>query len=241
MKQKLSAAAKIAVPVVLFIVILLNYDRLTHLDLRALIDAAPSLWAAGALVLGVYCVKALVFVIPASLVYISVGMAFPTWLAVLLNCLGIALEVTLSYLLGRWLGGEKVDKLLRGKKGYATLEKLKSKGRFAFVFLLRFSSFPIDFGSLFFGASDFAYPSYFLMSLLGILPRVIVLTVLGYGIYELIPMKYVILAVLCALPVVLIVFLARRKKRPAHAPAQTEAADGQAGASPADPGSSPTE
>ena len=223
MKQKLSTAAKIVLPLALFIVILLNYNRLSNLDVRALIEAAPSVWAAGAAVLAVYCLKAVVFIIPASLVYISVGMAFPTPVAVGLNCVGIALEVTISYFIGKWLGGEKVDKLLRGKKGYATLEKLKSKGRFAFVFLLRFASFPIDFGSLFFGASGFAFPSYWLMSLCGILPRVIALTVLGYGIYELIPMKYIILAVLCAIPVVVIVYLIRRKKeQSAPDTAQTE-------------------
>lgn len=222
-KQIIVTALKILLPIALFVIVLLNYDKLKNLDVRALIEAAPSVWAAAGIVLGVYAVKAVVFVIPASLVYISVGMAFSTPVAVALNCAGIALEITISYLLGRFLGGEKVDKLLRGKKGYATLEKLKSKGRFAFVFLLRFASFPIDFGSLFFGASDFAFPSYFLMSLCGILPRVIVLTILGYGIYELIPMKYILIGVLCAVPVVLIVFAvtAVRKKKQAQTGGET--------------------
>ena len=222
-KQIIVTALKILLPIALFVIVLLNYDKLKNLDVRALIAAAPSVWAAAGIVLGVYAVKAVVFVIPASLVYISVGMAFSTPVAVALNCAGIALEITISYLLGRFLGGEKVDKLLRGKKGYATLEKLKSKGRFAFVFLLRFASFPIDFGSLFFGASDFAFPSYFLMSLCGILPRVIVLTILGYGIYELIPMKYILIGVLCAVPVVLIVFAVTtvRKKKQAQTGGET--------------------
>ncbi|MBQ7547745.1 MAG: VTT domain-containing protein [Clostridia bacterium] len=222
-KQIIVTALKILLPIALFVIVLLNYDKLKNLDVRALIEAAPSVWAAAGIVLGVYAVKAVVFVIPASLVYISVGMAFSTPVAVALNCAGIALEITISYLLGRFLGGEKVDKLLRGKKGYATLEKLKSKGRFAFVFLLRFASFPIDFGSLFFGASDFAFPSYFLMSLCGILPRVIVLTILGYGIYELIPMKYILIGVLCAVPVVLIVFAVTtvRKKKQAQTGGET--------------------
>lgn len=232
-KQILVTALKILLPIALFVIVLLNYDSLKNLDVRALIETAPSVWAAAGIVLGVYAVKAVVFVIPASLVYISVGMAFSTPVAVALNCAGIALEITISYLLGRFLGGEKVDKLLRGKKGYATLEKLKSKGRFAFVFLLRFASFPIDFGSLFFGASDFAFPSYFLMSLCGILPRVIVLTILGYGIYELIPMKYILIGVLCAVPVVLIVFAvtAVRKKKQA----QTAAEDQTGGETRSDP------
>lgn len=214
-KQTLLTVAKIAVLVGLFAVILFNYDTLAHLDVRALIATVTSVYAAAGIVLGVYVLKGMVFVVPASLVYISVGMAFPTGVAVALNCAGIALEVTVSYLLGRFLGGEKVDKMLRGKKGYDKLETLRSKGRFAFVFLLRFSPFPIDFGSLFFGASRFSFPSYLLMSLLGILPRVIVLTILGYGIYELIPMRFIITAVLCVLPVAAVVFavLAVRKKK----------------------------
>ena len=216
LKSVLSPAVKVLVLLSLFTVILLNYDKLTTLDVRALIASASSVYAAAAIVLAVYAVKAVVFVIPASLVYISVGMAFSTPVAVALNTIGIAIEITISYLLGKFLGGEKVQKMLKNKKGFDKLEKLRDKGRFAFVFLLRFVSFPIDFGSLFFGASGFAFPSYFLMSLAGILPRVIVLTILGYGIYELIPMRYIITAVLCALPIAVIAFVIytiRKKKK----------------------------
>lgn len=216
LKSVLSPAVKVLVLLSLFTVILLNYDKLTTLDVRALIASASSVYAAAAIVLAVYAVKAVVFVIPASLVYISVGMAFSTPVAVALNTIGIAIEITISYLLGKFLGGEKVQKMLENKNGFDKLEKLRDKGRFAFVFLLRFVSFPIDFGSLFFGASGFAFPSYFLMSLAGILPRVIVLTILGYGIYELIPMRYIITAVLCALPIAVIAFVIytiRKKKK----------------------------
>ncbi len=201
---------KIVVAAGLFAVIVFNYDSLSTLDVRTLIDGASSLTAAALTVIGIYAVKSAVFVIPASLIYLSVGMAFDTPVALLINTLGIAVEITLSYFLGKFLGGEKVDAMLRGKKGYDLLNKLKEKGRFAFVFLLRFLSFPIDFGSLFFGASGFAYPSYFVMSLLGILPRVLLMTVLGYGIYELIPMKYVITAVLVIIPVAAIGIVAAK-------------------------------
>ena len=213
-KKNASTALKILIPIVIFVVVIFNYDKLKNLDVGAIVAAAPSVWAAYAIVLGIYALKAVLFVIPASMIYLSVGMAFPVPVAVALNCIGIALEVTISYFLGRLLGGDKVDKLLRGKKGYDKIEKFKSKGRFAFVFLLRFSSFPIDFGSLFFGASGFAFPSYFLMSLCGILPRVIVMTIVG----EVIPMKYMLIAVLCAVPAVLVYFVVnavRKKKKDA--------------------------
>lgn len=206
---------KIAVAVTIFAVIILNYETLSTLDVRTLIDGASSVTVATLSVIGIYAVKSVVFVIPASLIYLSVGMAFETPVALLVNTVGIAVEITLSYILGRFLGGEKVDSMLRGKKGYELLGKLKSKGKYAFVFLLRFLSFPIDFGSLFFGASRFSFPSYFFMSLLGILPRVLVMTALGYGIYELIPMKYIIIAILCAIPaavVGVIIYKCRKRK-----------------------------
>lgn len=214
-KKIASTALKILIPATIFLVILLKFDTLQHLDVGALVEAAPSVWAAYAIVLGVYALKAVLFVIPASMIYLSVGAAFSTAVAVALNCFGIALEITISYLLGRFLGGDKVDKMLRGKKGYDKLEKFRSRGRFAFVFLLRFSSFPIDFGSLFFGASDFAFPSYFLMSLCGILPRVVVMTILGHGLFEFIDMKYILIGVLCVLPLLAIWFAvsAVRKKK----------------------------
>ncbi len=206
-KIKRGDIVKLCVLAALFIAIVVNYKRLTELDVRKLIESASSVYAAAATVLGIYCVKAVSLVIPASLVYISVGMAFSTPVAVLLNCVGIALEVTITYFMGKFLGAEKVESMLRKKKGYEKIEKYKSKGRYAFVFLLRFASFPIDFGSLFFGASSFPFPSYFLMSLAGILPRVIVMTILGTEIYELIPMKYIITAVVCLIPVGAVAFV----------------------------------
>ena len=215
-KNILLNVLKIAVAVVLFTVILLNYEKLATLDVRTLIAGASSLTAAILIVIAVYALKSVVFVIPASIIYLSVGMAFETPLAIIINVVGIMVEVTISYILGRFLGREKIDSMLKGKKGYELLEKLKNKGKYAFVFLLRILTFPIDFGSLFFGASGFSFPSYFVMSLLGILPRVIVMTILGYGIYELIPMKYIIIAVLCLIPIAVIgLIIAKFRKKKA--------------------------
>ena len=74
----------------------------------------------------IYVVKALLFVIPASLVYIAVGQVMsimladapfsPMWVAVPLNLVGIILELTATYLLGMFLGGQTVEKLLTKNK-----------------------------------------------------------------------------------------------------------------------------
>ena len=60
--------------------------------------------------------------------------------------------------------------------------------------------FPIDFVSLFWGASRCKFPRYLLASLLGILPRVVLFTILGDGIYDYIPIHLLVKIIICAIP-----------------------------------------
>lgn len=217
-KEILKATLKIAVALAVFIAVLCNYDTLTHLDMRTLAAAAPSLLAAVLTVLGVYVLKGLVFVIPASLFYISVGMAFEPLTAVAVNLAGILLEVTVSYVFGRFLGGAYITKLLQSKKGgQRILEMQNKRSGAASVFVMRLLPvFPIDFVSLFLGGSKYPFVKYLLLSVAGIAPRVILFTLLGDTIYDYIPMRLIITLIVIAVPVaaiaVLIRMLYRRKK-----------------------------
>ena len=217
-KEILKAALKIAVALAVFIAVLCNYDTLTHLDMRTLAAAAPSLLAAVLTVLGVYVLKGLVFVIPASLFYISVGMAFEPLTAVAVNLAGILLEVTVSYVFGRFLGGAYIAKLLQSKKGgQRILEMQNKRSGAASVFVMRLLPvFPIDFVSLFLGGSKYPFVKYLLLSVAGIAPRVILFTLLGDTIYDYIPMRLIITLIVIAVPMaaiaVLMRMLYRRKK-----------------------------
>lgn len=218
MKTKILNAAKLILAVLLLAVIILNYETLSNLDIRQLISSADSLIFAAVTVIGVYFVKSLVFVVPASLIYISVGMAFETWQALIINTVGIALEVVCTYFLGRFLGKDAVTEKLSGNKAGDKLLNMKSKNKNLMIFTIRFTGIPIDFSSLFMGAFDFKFVPYFILSLLGILPRVFLLTVIGDGFYDLIPMKYIIAAVIIAIPVGIAAFFVKkiinkRKKR----------------------------
>ena len=75
-KELIKLISKIAVALAVFVFVLINYKELVNIDVREIVSAAPSLLPAVLSVLAIYCVKGLVLVIPASLVYISVGMAF---------------------------------------------------------------------------------------------------------------------------------------------------------------------
>ncbi len=200
MKQKLPDILKAVFAIGLTAAIIINYKTLSNLDIRELINSAGSVSAAALLVLGVYLLKSVVFVVPASLIYIAVGMAFDTRLAIVLNCVGIMLEITATYIMGKILGKDAVTKRLSKVKAGEKLLNMQSKSKNLMVFTIRITGLPIDFSSLFMGAFDFKYLPYFLFSLLGILPRVILLTVIGDRFYNLIPMKYIITAVIIIIP-----------------------------------------
>lgn len=201
-KEILKLSIKLIFILVIMAVVVLNYDSLTNIDVRALVSSASSPAAAYAIVLSVYIVKGIVFVIPASLIYISVGMAFSPLTAVILNVAGIALEVMVSYLIGRFLGGDYVTGLLERNKGGKKLLEFKEKNGKASVFIIRFLPvFPIDFSSLFFGSMKLAFFKHLIFSVLGIAPRVILFTVLGDKIYDYIPMSLIIKVIILLIPI----------------------------------------
>ncbi len=210
-KELLLNILKTAVAAAIFITAIVNYDKLANIDIRQLVASASTLSIALLMILGVYGIKAVLFVIPASVIYISVGVALDTKTAVIINVIGIAIEVTLTYILGKFLGKSAVEKKLKGTKGGDKLLAMKDKNKNLATFIIRFvPAFPIDFSSLFMGAFDFKFLPYFLFSVLGIAPRVIAFTILGDTIYDLIPMKYIVLIGIAAIPVVVAVMLIKK-------------------------------
>lgn len=211
-KEKVLNILKIVVAAAIFLTAILNYKRLSNIDVRLLIAGASSLLAAELLILGVYVVKAILLVLPASVIYISVGVAMDWKRAVVVNLLGIMIEVTVTYFLGKFLGKSTVEKKLKGTKMGDKLLNMQDKNKNLAILGIRFiPAFPIDFSSLFMGAFDFSFLPYFFFSVLGLAPRVAAFTILGDKIYDLIPMKYIVLIAIVAIPVAVAVMLIKKK------------------------------
>lgn len=209
-KEILKLVIKIVVILIILVLVIMNYSTLTNIDIRALVASSKNEYTAGAAVVGIYALKGIVFVIPASLIYISVGMAFSPVKACIVNMLGIAVEVIVSYLFGLMLGGEYVEKLLLKNKGGRKLLEFREQNKQSSVFIVRFLPvFPIDFTSLFFGSVKFPFVEYFVFSLLGLVPRVILFTLLGDKVYDLIPMKLIIKIIIALLPVAAVAILVK--------------------------------
>ena len=210
-KETLKIILRGAVALALFAAAIWKYDVLSNIDIEAMIasiDSQALVWLA---VLGVYLVKALVFVIPASVIYVAVGAALPAAEAVCLNLLGILLEVTVTYFLGRFLGADYVERLLSKKEAGRKILKMDIQNKKSLMFTVRFlPAFPIDFVSLFFGASHCNFFKYLLFSVLGIAPRVILFTILGDGIFAWIPMDKIVLVIICAIPIGVIAYFIKK-------------------------------
>ena len=203
-------AARIIVSVFIISVIIWKYDDFKNMDVRALVEASSCMLTAVLTIWGVYLLKSIVFVVPASLIYIAVGMAFPAHWAILINAVGILIEVCATYLFGIVMGGDFViKKLQKAKHGNKILE-LHGKNKLSAIFAIRvLPIFPIDLVSLFLGAVRMKFLHYLLISFGGIMPRVILFTILGDGIYDYIPMQKIALIAAILLPVALIVWVIR--------------------------------
>ena len=209
-KATIKALIRVAVAMIIFVIAVINYDRLKNIDVRALVEASSSMAVAIFTIWGVYLTKAILFIIPASLIYISTGMAFPPLTASLISLVGIIIEVTATYFLGRFLGGDYVNKQLEKTKAGKKILDMKLNDNFLALLPIRaLPVFPIDFVSLFWGSSKCSFHRYFFASVIGIMPRVVLFTILGDGIYDYIPIHLIIKIIICAIPVGAIIYLIR--------------------------------
>ena len=207
-KSTLMALLRVAVAMTIFVVAVINYEKLKNIDVRALVDASASFAIALATIWGVYLVKSVLFIIPAMLIYVSIGMAFPPVTACLISLVGIILEITVTYFLGIFLGGPYVNKLLSKTKPGKKVLDMKLNENFPTLLVIRaLPVFPIDFVSLFWGASRCGFVKYFLASVIGIMPRVVLFTIIGDSIYEIFPMQKIVTVIIIAIPVGCVVYL----------------------------------
>ena len=66
-----------------------------------------------------YAVKGVIMVVPTGPLYIGAGMAFPSWLGIVVTYVGLAVALAIGYFIGKWMGEEKVTKMLaKNKKVY---------------------------------------------------------------------------------------------------------------------------
>ena len=77
-KELVPLLLRLTLLVGIFVAVALNYDKLVNIDVRSIVDAVPSKVGAVAIAISIFGLKGFTFIIPAMLIYLSVGMAFDT-------------------------------------------------------------------------------------------------------------------------------------------------------------------
>ena len=154
----------------------------THGNLTAaqLLDFTPEDPLQAVLVmLGLFLLKSVDFMMHSGVLYTADGIMFPLPAALALNLLGAAIMVTPPYFLGRSLGRPVAQRLKEKYPKLANVEKLRLGNGFLTALLLRVTSLPLTFASVYMGATDLPFRHYLTGSLVGLLPVIVSYSLMG--------------------------------------------------------------
>lgn len=154
-------------------------------SVEAILGYTPESYLLAALfMLGLYIVKTLLVFPPLMVLQIAVGLYFPTLAAILINILGMAIEQSLGYMLGRFIGFGAVDKLLKKYPKVREIAESGKNSRFVAYILRALNMLPMDVVSMYLGSSKMSFPTYLSGSLAGALFGILAATFIGMSLTD---------------------------------------------------------
>lgn len=135
--------------------------------------------------LALYAFKSMTVVFPIIVLNVLGGFLFePVW-AMIINCVGVAIELAIPYWVGKLSGAELVHKLERKYPRFSRIFGEKADNHFFLSFFLRaIYCLPGDLISMYFGAIRMPFGKYMLGSFLGMLPGTVAATLFGMSITD---------------------------------------------------------
>lgn len=185
---------------------------------ESLLDFAPEkpLYAALFLVL-LYAFKSLTVFFPIVVLNVLGGFLFEPAHALIVNSVGVLVELAVPYWIGRASGASYAKKVCEKHPKLAGVFAGESQNNLFIAFFLRtLFCLPGDAISMYFGATKMPFHKYLPSSFLGILPGMIASTLLGMSITDpSSPMFWVSVGLTLGVSVIslLIYFIWRRKKK----------------------------
>ncbi len=164
--------------------ILLLAPYLSSASLADLMLILPdSRGAAGLVLFLLFCTKAVVVIIPITLLYLGAGILFPPGMAILFTAVCLAVEMSIGYWIGRKLGRHPVQDLLERYQLAGQVTEYIRDNSFLSVFAVRLvPGPPPDLVSMLMGAARVEFRDFLLASLLGLLPLMVPVVLIGNAI-----------------------------------------------------------
>jgi len=167
--------------ILLVLIILVLLPHMRNLTVESIVNYAPASMPLAVLVfIMLYVLKSIVIVVPVSMFYIAAGIVFPVGWALVVTYFCLVVALSLGYMVGKYLGEDKVNKIIsKNKKLAAFLSEDKRDNLSSFCFIARVIPVPFDLLSMFCGALNMPYWRYIYLSLLGLSPVVIPFVISG--------------------------------------------------------------
>lgn len=140
-------------------------------------------------------------VLPLSVLYLTCGMMFSPFSALLVSTAGLAVTITIPYLIGKYAGKQTVKSICEKYPKAAQVAVYQQKNNFFACFITRIVGFlPGDIVSLYFGACDAPYAEYLAAGIAGSMLSIVTTTLLGEKINNPFSVEFLII-LLCRIAV----------------------------------------
>ncbi len=126
-----------------------------------------------------YAVKSQTVFVLYGVVATAVGIVFEPPLSLMVNAVGSVICISVPYFTGRASGGEAAQRLLKKYRRIGEVYEDNRDNLFLVSLVLRVTNLSNDILGLFFGALRMNYWQYLASSFIGILPTMVLYTVLG--------------------------------------------------------------
>ncbi len=138
------------------------------------------LWLTTAAFLGLFFLKSISFGLPFALLYIGVGNIYPFGWALVVNIVGIAVNMQVPYFVGRYAGNVYVERLARRFPRLGKLADFSNRSAYFVSFMLKFiGKIPHEITNAFLGSLKIPYVPYMAGGILGLLPTMAATTLVG--------------------------------------------------------------
>ncbi len=173
-------------PIIICLVIVASATAGKNLTLEDILRYTPKQpWLAALVLLGMFGLKSLSVVFPIVVLFFAGGILFPTPIALLVNTVGVAITITIPYVVGRWYGPAMSENIAAKYPKIQVFQHFRKKHDFFFSFFLRaLGVLPCDFVSAYMGAIGVPYFTYLAGGILGFWPGLCAATVMGTSISD---------------------------------------------------------
>lgn len=140
---------------------------------------------AAILILALYALKSATLFFPLIILEIATGYLFPHWIALFINLTGMFIILSVPYLMGKARGINRIQQLIQKYPRFQRiLDKQEENSRFLCFFLRIISCLPGDVVTMYFGAVRIPFAQNLGFGLLGLLPGMVLATLMGSSIQD---------------------------------------------------------